>query len=643
LLRCLRDAGGWLLAVIGGVRTVQALLPAGTALATAAVVGGLHGVAGQPQSQVWIPLVVYVLLLLGRHVTEVLLEPFERFAKARIDGAHRIRLAERVAGTTGTAALESAAAQDLVRVAGVDGQDYTERTPGDGALGEFALLFRLVTVVTTCGVLLLFAWWPLPLLVAAGLAMRAVFGTRWSESFRLRAAAVGQGRVADYWREIVTSPGTGRELRVFGFGDWARARTVEHTRAMYEPVWRHLRRLLIGQAWGVLLFAFPLGLAYAVAAIDAVHGTISIAIEAAVVSSALAVINFVYNNSDVMDREGGRSVLSASGELDRLLEPTAAAQLVGAAPGQRSTAAAQLVGAAPSQRSTAAAQLVGAAPSQRSTATSSADSVSGSAPLVELTGVRFAYPGATRPVLDGVDLRIEPGEMLAIVGLNGAGKSTLLKLLAGLYEPTGGQIAIDGVDLRAYGVQAWRRRLAVVFQDFIRYQLSAAENVALGRGGTDPDSADVGAAARRAGLDTVVEQLPLGWETPLSRSRTDGVDLSGGQWQQVALARTLLAVRRGAGLLVLDEPTAHLDVRTEAELFARLLNRDDDTSVVLISHRLATVRRADRIAVLDGGRITETGSHDDLMAQDGTYAAMFRLQAERFASGYDDRLDESEA
>jgi ATP-binding cassette subfamily B protein len=588
--------------VIGGIRTVQALLPAGTALATAAVVGGLHGVAGQPQSRVWVPLVVYVLLLLGRHVTEVLLEPFERLAKARIDGAHRIRLAERVAGTTGTAALESAAAQDLVRVAGVDGQDYTERTPGDGALGEFALLFRLLTVVTTCGVLLLFAWWPLPLLVAAGLAMRAVFGRRWSESFRLRAAQVGQGRVADYWREVVTSPGTGREIRVFGFGDWARAKTVEHTRAMYEPVWRHLRRLLIGQAWGVLLFAFPLGLAYAVAAIDAVHGTISIAIEAAVVSSALAVINFVYNNSDVMDREGGRSVLSASGELDRLLEPVGDA----------------------------------AWPAD-------SRSLSAGAPTVELTGVRFAYPGSTRPVLDGVDLRIEPGEMLAIVGLNGAGKSTLLKLLAGLYEPTGGQIAIDGVDLRAYGVPAWRRRLAVVFQDFIRYQLSAAENVALGRGGTAADSPDVSGAARRAGLDAVVERLPQGFDTPLSRSRTDGVDLSGGQWQQVALARTLLAVRRGAGLLVLDEPTAHLDVRTEAELFARLRGREDGTSVVLISHRLATVRRADRIVVLDGGRITETGSHDELMARDGTYAAMFRLQAERFARGYDDRLDESEA
>jgi len=603
LLRSLRDAGGWLLAAIGAIRTVQALLPAGTALATAAVVGGVRDVATQPQSQVWVPLVVYVLLLLGRHVTEVLLEPFERFAKARIDGAHRIRLAERVAGTTGTATLESAAAQDLVRVAGVDGQDYTERSPGDGALAQFSLVFRFLAVATTCGVLLLFAWWPLPLLVAAGLAMRAVFGTRWSESFRLRAASVGQGRVADYWRETVTSPGTGREIRIFGFGDWVRARTVRHTRAMYEPVWRHLRRLLIGQAWGVLLFGFPLGLAYAVAAVDAVHGTISIAIEAAVLSAALAVINYVYTNADVMDREGGLSVLSASAELDRLLEPVGNA-----------------------------AELVGAALCQRSTA-----------PTVELTGVRFAYPGSTRPVLDGVDLRIEPGEMLAIVGLNGAGKSTLLKLLAGLYEPTGGRIAIDGVDLRAYGVPAWRRRLAVVFQDFIRYQLSAAENVALGRGGTAADSPDVSGAARRAGLDAVVERLPQGFDTPLSRSRTDGVDLSGGQWQQVALARTLLAVRRGAGLLVLDEPTAHLDVRTEAELFARLRGREDGTSVVLISHRLATVRRADRIVVLDGGRITETGSHDDLMARDGTYAAMFRLQAERFARGYDDRLDESEA
>jgi ABC-type multidrug transport system fused ATPase/permease subunit len=600
LLRCLPDAGGWLLAAIGAVRTVQALLPAGTALATATVVGRVRGLGTQPQSRVWVPLLVYILLLLGRHVTEVLLEPFERYARARIDGARRVRLAERVAGTTGTAVLESAAAQDLVRVAGVDGQDRNERTPGDGALAQFGLLFRFLAVATSCGVLLLFAWWPLPLLVGAGVAMRLVFGRSWSAGIRLWAAQVGQGRVADYWREVVTSPATGREIRLFGFGDWARAQTVRHTRAMYEPVWRHLRRQVVAQAWGVLLFALPLGLAYGVAAADAVHGTISIGIEAAVLSAALAVINLVYNNSDVMDTEGGRSVLSATAELDRMLEPI---------------------------------ERAGAG----------APATPHGAPTVELTGVRFAYPGSTRPVLDGVDLRIEPGEMLAIVGMNGAGKSTLLKLLAGLYEPTGGQITIDGVPLRAYGVRAWRRRLAVVFQDFIRYQLSAAENVALGRGGTPMDSPDVAAAARRAGLDTVVEHLPQGFDTPLSRSRTDGVDLSGGQWQQVALARTLLAVRRGAGLLVLDEPTAHLDVRTEAELFARLLQRDDDTSVLLISHRLATVRRADRIAVLDGGRITESGSHDDLMARDGTYAAMFRLQAERFARGYDDRLDESGA
>jgi ATP-binding cassette subfamily B protein len=266
----------------------------------------------------------------------------------------------------------------------------------------------------------------------------------------------------------------------------------------------------------------------------------------------------------------------------------------------------------------------------------------GRPPLIRFEDVRFRYPGTESSVLDGLDLDVRPGELLGIVGFNGAGKSTLIKLLAGLYEPTSGRITVGGVDLADIGPAAWRVRLSVVFQDFVRYHLSAADNVALGNALATPDMAAVVGAARDAGFDDEVSRLPGRWDTPLARACRGGVDLSGGQWQQVVLARALYAMRTGAQVLVLDEPTAHLDVRTELDVFTRLAAHHGDASVILISHRLSTVRRADRIVLLSGGRITESGTHDDLIAAGGGYATMFAIQAQRFQRGFDDRLTEGE-
>jgi ATP-binding cassette subfamily B protein len=260
-------------------------------------------------------------------------------------------------------------------------------------------------------------------------------------------------------------------------------------------------------------------------------------------------------------------------------------------------------------------------------------------PTLTFENVGFRYPGTERDILQGLDLEIEPGELLALVGMNGAGKSTLTKLLAGLYEPTSGRIRADGRDIAELGYRAWRRELAIVFQDFVRYPLSARENVALG---ADLDQDLLDAAAREAGFDEVLARLPRGWDTPLSKERDGGVDLSGGQWQQVVLTRAVYAVKRGAKILVLDEPTAHLDVRTEFEVFERLARLARDATVILISHRLSTVRQADRIVLLADGRIAESGSHDELMSRGGDYAAMFAIQAERFQRGYDDRVEEGD-
>jgi ATP-binding cassette, subfamily B, bacterial len=238
----------------------------------------------------------------------------------------------------------------------------------------------------------------------------------------------------------------------------------------------------------------------------------------------------------------------------------------------------------------------------------------------------FGYPGGT-PVLEGFDLSIPAGSSLAIVGQNGAGKTTLAKLLCRLYDPQSGAIEIDGVDLREFNLEAWRSRLTAVFQDFIRFELPLRDNVAPAGA---PDSAiqaalESAGAAGLAGLDTV-----------LARGYENGAELSGGQWQRVALARALCAIQQGAGVVLLDEPTAQLDVRGEAEIFDRVLSASRRCTTILISHRFSTVRHADRICVLEHGKVIELGTHDELMARGGRYHTMFDLQARRFTATEDE-------
>jgi ABC-type multidrug transport system fused ATPase/permease subunit len=226
-------------------------------------------------------------------------------------------------------------------------------------------------------------------------------------------------------------------------------------------------------------------------------------------------------------------------------------------------------------------------------------------------------------VLDGFDLTIPAGASLAIVGQNGAGKTTLAKLLCRLYDPQHGALEVDGIDVREFDVASWRSRITAVFQDFLRLELPLRDNVAPAGAPDDVmlQALQAAGAATLATLDTV-----------LARGYENGVDLSGGQWQRIALARALCAVRLGAGVVILDEPTAQLDVRGESEIFERILAATRQCTTILISHRFSTVRHADRICVLEKGKVVEFGSHQELVALNGRYRTMFDLQAQRFSA-----------
>lgn len=603
LLHPLRDVRPPLLTALLALLLVHAALPAASALATAALVARVQDHPGADLfDAARVPLAVFGAVLLLGHVIGALGAPVEQLARLRIDGAHRARILRLTAAGPTIEALETPEVQQLIRRARAQPANWTERTPGDGALGRLRRLSSLLGLAGACAVLARYAWWAVPVLVVP-LALGQYLRARHADAFTaVWRRGIEHGRHAEAWRDSLTAVGPSMELRVFGFGEWMVQRIERHLRAMFEPTWAK-RRALARREWiPFLLIAAPLVAVYGVVAEEAAHGAVGIPGLTAVLAASWALVQSMGFSEDVQNIRAATEGMLAYGELAEALGPAGRGDPLPAPRTQRR----------------------------------------GQPPLVAFEGVSFTYPGTGRTVLDGLDLEIRSGELLAVVGLNGAGKSTMIKLLSGLYRPTGGRITADGTDIADLGAAAWRERVSVVFQDFVKYQLSAADNVALGHATVPVDRAALEAAAKDSGFDAVLERLPDGWKTPLARTRTGGVDLSGGQWQQAVLARALYAVHTGADLLVLDEPTAHLDVRTEFEVFNRLAQHRGRAGVVLISHRLSTVRQADRIVLLDGGRITESGTHEELIALGGRYAELFAIQAERFRLGYDDRTDESD-
>jgi len=243
---------------------------------------------------------------------------------------------------------------------------------------------------------------------------------------------------------------------------------------------------------------------------------------------------------------------------------------------------------------------------------------------ITLDHVSFKYPGTDKWVLEDISFTIHAGETVALVGANGAGKTTLVKLLTRLYDPTEGRVLLDGIDLRDFDPAEVRSRAGVIFQDYVKFQLTARENVGFGRIEAIDDQARIESAVDEAGAGSVIAELPDGYDTPLGRWFQDGQELSIGQWQKIALARAFM---RDADLLILDEPTASLDVRSEYEVFQAFHDLTAGKMAVLISHRFSSVRMADRIVVIENGRVIENGTHDTLVLAGGRYAELFDLQA----------------
>jgi ATP-binding cassette subfamily B protein len=579
-----------LTALAGALVVVSGLLPAAFSLATGALAQAVPPAVGQgidsaPGRRLAVALMVASVLYVLIQVVGPVRGAVSEILMRRLDASLAVKLMQAVATPRSVAHLEDASVLD--RVAQAQGTMNGATVGGTLSYASMAWTTRLQGAAALV-ILARFRWW-LPVVLAVGHAVSLRWRRRhWLEITKVVFDRTDSMRKADYVRNLAIRPEAAKESQVFALAGWLVDRYRTSFLDTMQPVWRASRSggaAILGVSALMLVLE---GGALALVARAGVGGTITLGAAVVYAQAVLATGALGMFDLGHVRLEDGLSSLRVFRELEAAL-PATAAGLGGHLP---------------------------------------ADGLPER--VIRFEGVRFRYPGRADDVFDGLDLDIHAGQSLAIVGVNGAGKTTLIKLLARLYDVDGGRITVDGTDLRDLDPAGWQRRVAAIFQDFVQYPVSAHDNVAFGALAHAGDRAGVESAARRAGAHDVVAALPNGWETILNRQFTGGAELSGGEWQRIALARALFAVSAGAGVLVLDEPTASLDVRAETGLYDRFHDLTRGVTTIVVSHRFSTVRRAERIVVLEHGRVVEDGSHESLLAAGGRYAEMYTLQASRF-------------
>lgn len=451
--------------------------------------------------------------------------------------------------------------------------------PLAAAMGPIGTGFAgVLTGLAQAALLGAYAWWA-PLLTALAWASTHVI-LRDSSNWKIFGDkdVVREVRHAEYAYHLGLDPEPAKESRVFGLGGWIVDRVLARRRRVNEALLRAQRLHMGSLGWTLVVLVIANAFLFWRLAADAIAGDVTLQALVIYAQAALGVSSLASGEFDWWFRGSAQSIPALLGLARRM------ATVGGLSSGSRTAAG---------------------LPARE----------------IRFRAVDFTYPGTDRAVLQGFDLTVPAGRSLAIVGANGAGKTTIAKLLCRLYDPAAGRIEVDGIDLQDLDLDAWRVRVTAVFQDFLRLELPLRDNVAPG----GADERDITAALELANAHQLASL-----DTVLSRAYEGGTDLSGGQWQRVALARALCAVRLGAGVVLLDEPTAQLDVRAEAQLFDRLLEATRGCTTILISHRFSTVRHADRICVIEEGRVVEAGTHEELMELGGRYRRMFDLQASSF-------------